>query len=106
MNTPTLALSFRHRQNPDGSWDSICMRCYLTAAHTFGEKLLTAVESGHCCDEASWLFKEAVGVMGLPVGFRSLRTDSVSIPGRSCPPSAMPRMRQLERMPLSQNRLR
>ena len=106
MPTHTLVRSFRHRQNPDGSWDSICMRCYLTAAHTFGEKLLASVESGHCCDEASWLFKEPVGVTGLPGGFRPSRVDHLSIPSRSCPPSAMPRMRQMERTPFSQSRLR
>ena len=80
------------------------MRCYLTAAHTFGEKLLTSVESGHSCDEASWLFKESVGVTGLPVGFHPSRMDHLSIPSRSCPPSAMSRMRQLERTPFSQSR--
>jgi len=108
MPTHSFVRSFRHRQNPDGTWDSICMRCYLTAARTFGEQLLTSVESGHCCDEASWLFKEPVG---MPVGFRSsafrsLRMDHLSIPSRSCPPSAMPRVRQLERTPFSQSRMR
>jgi hypothetical protein len=81
MHTP-LALSFRHRENQDGSWDSICMRCYLTAAHSYREQPLASVESGHHCDESSWLFKEpafAVGIAPLPS------------PGRTCPPSARPR---------------
>jgi hypothetical protein len=103
MLAHSLSRSFRHRQNPDGSWDSICMRCYLTAAHTFGEKLLSSVESGHCCDEASWLFKESAG---LRVGSRSPRMDHLSIPSRSCPPSAMPRARQFERIQFSQSRMR
>ncbi len=103
MLAHSLSRSFRHRQNPDGSWDSICMRCYLTAAHTFGEKLLTSVESGHCCDEASWLFKEPAG---MPVGPCAPRMDHLSIPSRSCPPSAMSRARQFERIQFSQSRLR
>ena len=79
------------------------MRCYLTAAHTFGEQLLTSVESGHRCDEASWLFKEPAG---MPIGFRTSRMDHLSIPSGACPPSAMPRARQLERIQFSQSRLR
>ena len=51
--------SFRHRENLDGTWDSICMRCYSTAAHTHAATLLTSAESGHQCDEASWTFHEA-----------------------------------------------
>jgi hypothetical protein len=53
-----LAHSFRHRENLDGSWDSICLRCYATAAHTYGERLLDAAEQGHHCDEETWFFKE------------------------------------------------
>ncbi len=41
----------------DGTWDSICMRCYATAAHTHREILLSPAESKHHCDEASWTFK-------------------------------------------------
>jgi hypothetical protein len=40
---------FRHRSNPDGSWDSICMRCYLTAATSKDEQSLNAGESEHRC---------------------------------------------------------
>lgn len=78
MNT-SLALSFRHRRNQDGSWDSICMRCYLTAAHSYSEQPLALVECGHHCDETNWLFKET----GLQARLPS--------PGRTCPPSAVPR---------------
>jgi hypothetical protein len=81
MNT-SLALSFRHRENQDGSWDSICMRCYLTAAHSYSEQPLVAVESGHHCDESSWLFRESARVPG---------STPLPSPGRTCPASARSR---------------
>jgi hypothetical protein len=81
MHTP-LASSFRHRENQDGSWDSICMRCYLTAAHSYSEQPLASVECGHHCDESSWLFKEPR---------LALITAPLPSPGRTCPPSARPR---------------
>jgi len=87
MKSP-LAQSFRHRENQDGSWDSICMRCYLTAAHSYGEQPLTAVESGHHCDESSWLFKESYT---LPMASRTPQTVRLEWPGRACLPSAMSR---------------
>ena len=55
------SLPFRHRQNLDGTWDSICLRCYATAAHTHRQFLLEAAESQHRCDEMSWLYKESAG---------------------------------------------
>ncbi len=72
----SLAQSFRHRENLDGSWDSICLRCYATAAHTHGEELLDEAERGHHCDEESWFFKEPGGALpprrhdGRPGGLR------------------------------------
>ncbi len=77
---PPPALSFRHRKNQDGSWDSICLRCYLTAAHSYSEKPLLSVETGHHCDESNWLFKEATNP-----------SPPLPSPSHSCPPSAMPR---------------
>ena len=58
MASGVLELSFRHRENLDGSWDSICLRCYATAAHSYGERLLAEPEQGHCCDESRWFFKQ------------------------------------------------
>jgi hypothetical protein len=77
---PPLALSFRHRENQDGSWDSICLRCYLTAAHSYSEQPLLSVESEHCCDESNWLFQQAANP-----------TPHLPSPCHTCPPSAMPR---------------
>jgi hypothetical protein len=78
----SFTLSFRHRENQDGSWDSICMRCYLTAAHSYSEEPLATVECGHHCDESSWLFKEASFGLG---------NAPLPSPGRTCPPSARSR---------------
>jgi hypothetical protein len=58
MANVLLEPSFRHRENLDGSWDSICLRCYATAAHSYGEGLLAEAEQGHCCDEARWFFRQ------------------------------------------------
>lgn len=94
---PSFAPSFRHRENQDGSWDSICMRCYLTAAHSYSEQPLATVECGHCCDESGWLFKE-------PAAPPAPRLPS---PGHICPPSAMPRFaRQPARIQFGRQTLR
>jgi hypothetical protein len=65
MTRFSLDASFRHRENLDGTWDSICMRCYATAAHSHREMLLSAAESEHHCDEGSWTFKEPGSVSGI-----------------------------------------
>jgi hypothetical protein len=41
---------FPHRKNPDGSWDSICGRCFLTIATKPDETDLKAAEDAHDCD--------------------------------------------------------
>jgi len=42
---------FRHRHCTDGTWDSICLRCFRTAAgHTTEERLLADAEAVHKCD--------------------------------------------------------
>jgi hypothetical protein len=86
MSSPAHAQSFRHRENQDGSWDSICLRCYLTAAHSYAEQPLTAVESQHHCDETSWLFKEPILAAA-----HAPQAAHPALPARMCPPSAIPR---------------
>jgi hypothetical protein len=41
--------SFAHRRNPDGTVDSICKHCFLTAAHAKEESDLQEAEEAHVC---------------------------------------------------------
>ena len=43
---------FCHRRNKDGTIDSICTRCYLTAGTALNESALPEIERGHTCDSA------------------------------------------------------
>jgi hypothetical protein len=43
-------LAFRRRHNEDGSWDSICLRCYRTAASVRDASWLPLLQSTHTCD--------------------------------------------------------
>lgn len=44
------ALTFAHRHNQDGSFDSICPQCFATVAKTKDEALLAQFEREHICD--------------------------------------------------------
>ena len=37
-------VTFSHRHSPDGTWDSICMKCYLTVATVLREEDLAGAE--------------------------------------------------------------
>lgn len=43
--------SFRHRHNDNDTWDSICLRCYLTVTTAVREDGLEAAEQCHDCAE-------------------------------------------------------
>ncbi len=43
-------ITFSHRHNKNGSWDSICLQCYQTAASAENELDLRPVEQGHDCE--------------------------------------------------------
>jgi hypothetical protein len=43
-------LAFRRRHNEDGTWDSICLRCYRTAASARDASWLPLLQSAHICD--------------------------------------------------------
>jgi len=43
---------FPHRQNKDGSYESICPHCYLTVATEQSEGELKALEQQHVCHSA------------------------------------------------------
>jgi hypothetical protein len=40
---------FPHRHNADGTWDSICKRCFNTVAHCETESELALHEKEHVC---------------------------------------------------------
>jgi hypothetical protein len=64
---------FPHRQNRDGSFDSICTICFATVATVIGESELARHEEAHICDPF-WA--------GMPVKFpvSSVR----SVPNKIC----------------------
>jgi hypothetical protein len=45
---------YTHRKKADGTWDSICMTCYRTAAKSDTELELGEDESMHKCDGSPW----------------------------------------------------
>jgi hypothetical protein len=40
---------FHRRRNENGTFDSICLRCFLTAASAPGESELSSLERRHVC---------------------------------------------------------
>ena len=48
----TRLRTFPHRLNRDGSFDSICLKCFATIANTITETELKARENIHTCDHA------------------------------------------------------
>jgi hypothetical protein len=40
---------FPHRENPDGTYDSICPHCFQTVANAESEVALTPAEEEHLC---------------------------------------------------------
>jgi hypothetical protein len=54
--------AFPHRQNPDGTFDSICTQCFKTIATTMTEAELTTAERTHNCEgpECIWM-QQATG---------------------------------------------
>jgi hypothetical protein len=50
--TPSSHPEFTIRENPDGSLDAICLKCYATAGTTMIESSLSEIEQTHKCDPA------------------------------------------------------
>jgi hypothetical protein len=46
MKVPRI---YRHRLNIDGSYDSICLTCYMTASHATTEAELNVQDKAHVC---------------------------------------------------------
>ena len=55
--------NYPHRQNPDGSFDSICPACFATVANAKDVTELNIYEKKHICDGA---FLADRGVFGHP----------------------------------------
>jgi hypothetical protein len=47
------ATPFPHRRNRDGSFDSICLICFATVAHTRTEAELIELDAAHVCNTYS-----------------------------------------------------
>jgi hypothetical protein len=45
--------SFPHRMNPDGTFDSICAKCFVTVANAIHETDLAHFERCHVCDSSA-----------------------------------------------------
>lgn len=45
--------SYAHRHNSDGSYDSICTKCYSTVATAESEGSLASSESAHICQPSA-----------------------------------------------------
>jgi hypothetical protein len=45
-------LVFPHRRNADGTFDSICMNCFLTVSHSKSEAELAESDKNHICDSS------------------------------------------------------
>lgn len=61
------AAAFAHRHNSDGTWDSICTKCFLTIATERLENLLLVHEPHHDC---ALLMKARNTTVGVPERLR------------------------------------
>lgn len=46
---PLPAAEFQYRNNGDGTWDSICLRCFLTVGTARSIEELVEMEKAHNC---------------------------------------------------------
>ncbi len=46
---PLPAVEFQYRNNGDGTWDSICLRCFLTVGTARSIEELVDMEKAHSC---------------------------------------------------------
>jgi hypothetical protein len=81
-------LAFRRRHNEDGTWDSICLRCYRTAASARDASWLPLLQSTHTCDPMdlhAWMsYREQFGLnlpQHLPVADSA--SENLPVPGLS-----------------------
>jgi hypothetical protein len=68
MANPHLP-AFSRRHNEDGTWDSICLRCYRTAASARNATWLQLLQSAHTCDPMdlhAWMSDRELFGLNLP----------------------------------------
>lgn len=49
--TKSFIFGFAHRKNRDGTYDAICMKCFMTVGKSFWEVDLGKMEQAHRCDD-------------------------------------------------------
>jgi hypothetical protein len=54
--------SFPHRQNKNGTFDSICPKCFLTVANAIQEVDLVRFEKCHVCDHTGTTVPKEDGI--------------------------------------------
>jgi hypothetical protein len=82
MANPHL-LAFRRRHNQDGTWDSICLRCYRTAASARDVSWLPLLQSTHTCnpiDLHAWMADREPFGLNLPQHLPVTRSASEDLP--------------------------
>jgi hypothetical protein len=81
-------LAFKRRHNEDGTWDSICLRCFRTAATARDVSWLPLLQGNHTCDPMDlhvWMSdREQFGLnlpQHLPVAHSA--SENLPVPGLS-----------------------
>jgi hypothetical protein len=76
-------LAFRRRHNEDGTWDSICLRCFRTAASAWDVSWLLLLQSTHTCDPVDlhvWMSDREQFGLNLPQNLPVTDDDSENLP--------------------------
>lgn len=82
MANPHL-LAFRRRHNEDGTWDSICLRCYRTAAAALNPSWLPLLQNAHTCDPMdlhAWTSDRELFGLNLPQHLPVIDSASENLP--------------------------
>jgi hypothetical protein len=85
-------LAFRRRHNEDGTWDSICLRCYRTAGSARNASWLQLLQSTHTCDPMdlhvdlhAWMSDRELFGLNLPhhLAVTNSASENLPVPGLS-----------------------
>ena len=61
---------YPHRQNRDGSFDSICLKCFATVAHANDVTKLNSYAKNHICHESFLADRGELGAFHSTAGLR------------------------------------